>query len=377
MIRLAVVAAFLAVISYLLYRRLIRATGIPRPWSTVATTALIVLWASAVVGIGAGDVFETSWSRPAGFVGWVWLAAVLYLVLGITAIGAVSWLWHRARRTEPVDPSRRNVLRASSAALVIAAVGAAAYGVGEAARPQVVHVQVPLERLPDGFVGTRIALVTDLHVGPARGESFTREVVDLVNAQNPDLVALSGDLVDGTVAKIAPDLEPLGDLHAPLGVFGVSGNHEFYADDGGRWLDVWDTLGIRTLRNERVALSREGSVIDVAGVHDYSSEDPYRPDLPAALVDRDPSRFVLLLAHQPKQAPEAGELGVDLQVSGHTHGGQMWPLGYLVPLQQPSVTGLDTFGDAVLYTSRGVGTWGPPVRVATPPEITILELVRP
>jgi predicted MPP superfamily phosphohydrolase len=200
--------------------------------------------------------------------------------------------------------------------------------------------------------------------------------VDVINAQEPDLVAIVGDLVDGTVSKVAPDLEPLADLRAPMGIFGVSGNHEFYADDGGRWLDVWDRLGIATLRNQRVALRRGEATIDIAGIHDYSSPAPYEPDLSAALAGRDPSTFVMLLAHEPRQALEASDLGVDLQLSGHTHGGQMWPLRYLVPLQQPSVTGLDRIGNTVLYTTRGVGAWGPPVRVAAPPEITILELVR-
>lgn len=323
MIRLVVIALVLAALSYWFYRRLILATGMSRRWSRVGIGALVALWISAVIGVGSGEVFDTSWARPAGFVGWVWVAAGFYLTVGLAVIGAVSWGWHRIRRTSPPAPARRIALRTATAALVLASVGTAMYGVSEASRPQVVYVQIALDRLPEGFDGTRLALVTDLHVGPARGSGFTQEVVDLVNAQNPDLIVLPGDFVDGTVAKVAPDLAPLGDLSAPLGVFGVSGNHEFYADDGGRWLDVWDTLGIRTLRNERVEVQRNGSVIDIAGVHDYSSTDPYRPNLPVTLDGRDPARLVLLLAHQPKHVYEAAEHGVDLQVSGHTHGGQM------------------------------------------------------
>ncbi|WP_420881661.1 metallophosphoesterase [Rhodococcus sp. (in: high G+C Gram-positive bacteria)] len=374
MIRIAIFGAFLALVSYWVHRRLVRATGLTGRPAHAVDIALVVVWLLALVGIGSGEVFDPAWARIPGFVGWVWLAALLYLVLGLVLVAAGSGIARIAGRPQPTDPSRRRVLRGATAAVTVAAVGAAGYGVVEAHTPRIQRVRVPLRRLPSQFAGMRIALVTDLHVGPSRGIGFTRKVVDLVNAQKPELVLLGGDLVDGTVAKVGRDLEPLRDLRAPLGVFGVSGNHEFYAGDGGRWLDLWDTLGIRTLRNERVEIHRGGGVIDLAGIHDRTSPAPFEPDLPAALAGRDPDRFVLLLAHQPKQALEASELGVDLQLSGHTHGGQMWPLGYLVPLQQPSVTGLDRVGDTVLYTSRGAGAWGPPVRVGAPPEITILEL---
>jgi predicted MPP superfamily phosphohydrolase len=261
--------------------------------------------------------------------------------------------------------------------VAVGAIATAGYGVVEAARPRIVRVRVPLRRLPPEFVGLRVALVSDLHVGPTRGREFTARVVDLVNEQRPDLIVIAGDLIDGTVAKVAADLEPLAELVAPLGVFGVSGNHEFYADDGGRWLDVWDRLGVRTLRNERVSVNRDGASIDLVGIHDYSSPKPYEPDLDAALAGRDPSTFALLIAHEPRQALEASDLGVDLQLSGHTHGGQMWPIRYLVPVQQPSVQGLDRIGNTTLYTTRGAGAWGPPVRVGAPPEVTILTLDRP
>ncbi|QHE69301.1 metallophosphoesterase [Rhodococcus sp. WAY2] len=383
MTRVVVFGVVLALLTWWLHRRLVRATGLTRPWSVVVDVVLVVLWVLAVIGAGSGEVFDTGWARPPGFVGWAWLGALLYLVLGLllVAIGSlvvrvVARLRHRGESADQVDLSRRRTLRLATSIVAVGAVVAAGYGVAEAARPKVVRVRVPLRRLPPEFDGVRVALVSDLHVGPARGAGFTREVVDVINAQEPDLVAIVGDLVDGTVSKVAPDLEPLADLRAPMGIFGVSGNHEFYADDGGRWLDVWDRLGIATLRNQRVALRRGEATIDIAGIHDYSSPAPYEPDLSAALAGRDPSTFVMLLAHEPRQALEASDLGVDLQLSGHTHGGQMWPLRYLVPLQQPSVTGLDRIGNTVLYTTRGVGAWGPPVRVAAPPEITILELVR-
>ncbi|MGB6050541.1 MAG: metallophosphoesterase, partial [Rhodococcus sp. (in: high G+C Gram-positive bacteria)] len=161
-----------------------------------------------------------------------------------------------------------------------------------------------------------------------------------------------------------------------LEAFGpATGPHTVYAGDGGKWLDLWDSLGVTVLRNEHRTIDRAGASIDVAGINDATAPAPFEPDLAAALDGRDAERFVLLLAHQPLQAFEASKMGVDFQVSGHTHAGQIWPLRYLVPLQQPTVEGLDTIENTTVYTTRGAGTWGPPVRVAAPPEISMLQLV--
>ena len=381
MTRFLVFALLLALVSYWLHRRLVRATGVARPWSIIVDILLGLLWVLAIIGVGSGELLDPSWARTPGFAGWVWLGTVFYLVLGLAVIALASLLARMVRRlrgsrSESFDSSRRRAIRIATVGVVIAAVATTSYGVVEAARPEVVRVTVPLAALPDEFDGLRVALISDLHVGPSRGGEFTARVVETVNAERPDLVAIAGDLVDGTVEKVAGDLQPLERLSAPLGVYGVSGNHEFYADDGGRWLDVWDRLGIRTLRNEHAVVERGGASIDIIGIHDYSSPKPYEPDLSRALDGLDRERFGLLLAHEPRQAFEASDMGVDLQLSGHTHGGQMWPIRYLVPLQQPSVEGLDRVGETTLYTTRGAGAWGPPTRVGAAPEITILELVR-
>ena len=381
MTRFLVFALLLALVFYWLHRRLVRATGVARPWSIIVDILLGLLWVLAIIGVGSGELLDPSWARTPGFAGWVWLGTVFYLVLGLAVIALASLLARMVRRlrdsrSESFDSARRRAIRIATVGVVIAAVATTSYGVVEAARPEVVRVTVPLAALPDEFDGLRVALISDLHVGPSRGGEFTARVVETVNAERPDLVAIAGDLVDGTVEKVAGDLQPLERLSAPLGVYGVSGNHEFYADDGGRWLDVWDRLGIRTLRNEHAVVERGGASIDIIGIHDYSSPKPYEPDLSRALDGLDRERFGLLLAHEPRQAFEASDMGVDLQLSGHTHGGQMWPIRYLVPLQQPSVEGLDRVGETTLYTTRGAGAWGPPTRVGAAPEITILELVR-
>ncbi|OZD60349.1 metallophosphoesterase [Rhodococcus sp. 15-649-1-2] len=376
MIRLLAFGTFLAVIGLVLHFRYIRATKLRRPYSTAADTVLVVMWLLALVGIGSGEVFDPAWARVPAFVGLSWLAVVLYLVLGTVLVGVVTLVVRivsAARRRES-RALRLRIHRIGSAIAASVAVVAVGYGLVEAALPKVTDTRVALDRLPSEFDGTRVALVSDLHVGPARGAGFVQRVVDDVNAQSPDLVILDGDLIDGTVDLVGTDLAPLQQLDAPLGVFAVSGNHEFYADDGGKWLDLWETLGVTVLRNEHETISKSGASIDIAGINDATAPAPYEPDLGAALDGRDASRFVLLLAHQPLQAFEASDMGVDFQVSGHTHAGQIWPLRYLVPLQQPSVEGLDRVGDTTLYTTRGAGAWGPPVRVAAPPEIAMLNL---
>lgn len=372
---------FLALLTYLLHRRLVRAPDLPRPAALAADLVLVVLFVLTLGASGVGTVLDPAWARPIGFLGWSWLAVVLYLMLGLLLIGVALFVARLARRGQPrpitedgtVETPGRG-LRIATAVLVVAAVAAVGYGTIEADRPQIVTVPVALQDLPAGFDGARIALVTDLHVGPSRGADFVQGVVDLVAEEQPDLIVLGGDLADGTVELVGSDLEPLRQLQAPLGVYGVSGNHEYYSDDAESWLNHWETLGVRTLRNDHVVLERDGDVVALAGVHDYTAPEPHHPDMPAALAGIADGTPVILAAHQPRHVDEARELGVDLQLSGHTHGGQMWPLRPFVSLANPTVTGLDRFGDTQIYTSQGTGAWGPPVRVGTPPEISVLEL---
>lgn len=383
MLRLLGVGIFLALITFWLHRRLVKAPGLTGRAALAANTALITAAVLTIVAGEVGSALDPAWARPFGFLGWSWLAAVLYLGLGVLILGIVR-LGIRLMQRLPVDSTETDVPRApvahwfrvATATLVVVSLGLVVYGTAEAARPRIVSTTVALGDLPTSFDGLRIALITDLHVGPARGAGFVRTVVDLVDEQQPDLVVLGGDLADGTVELVGSDLEPLRELNAPLGVFGVSGNHEYYSDDAESWLDYWDTLGVRTLRNEHVLLERDGDTLALAGVHDYTATEPHRPDLPAALAGIDDGTPVVLAAHQPRHVLDAQEYDVDLQLSGHTHGGQMWPLRPFVALANPTVTGLDRFGDTQIYTSQGTGAWGPPVRVGTPPEISILELTR-
>ena len=226
--------------------------------------------------------------------------------------------------------------------------------------------------------GTSIVQISDVHIGPTLGKEFLATVVAQVNGLSPDIIAITGDLVDGSVAQLRDHVAPLAELRATYGVFFVTGNHEYYSG-AQEWIEELARLGIRVLRNEHVAVGPEGHTIDLAGVDDWTSaghEVGHGHDLPGALAGRDQSREVVLLAHQPRSATEAAAHGVGLQLSGHTHGGQIMPWNFLVRLQQPFVAGLYRLKDTWVYVSRGTGYWGPPMRVGSPPEITRIELQR-
>jgi uncharacterized protein len=239
----------------------------------------------------------------------------------------------------------------------------------------VTRFEVVSPQLPPQFDGVRVALVTDLHAGAVRSAAFTQQVVDLVNEQRPDLVVVAGDLVDGTAARYSPEIGPLSGLEAPLGVFATTGNHEMFRDTA-NWVTAFEDVGLTVLRNTAVPLRRDGATVTLAGVHDATGEGQWAPDYDAALGGTHAGGFTLLAAHQPLQALSVEGRGVDLQLSGHTHGGQMWPINYLVPLQQPMLEGKATVAGTTVVTSRGAGAWGPAVRVAAPPEVPIVTLRR-
>ncbi|WP_200259077.1 metallophosphoesterase [Streptomyces sp. HSG2] len=269
-------------------------------------------------------------------------------------------------------PSRRLfVSRVVAGAAAAAAVGTVAHGTyGVLRGPGVKRVTVPLAKLPRAAHGYRVAVVSDVHLGPVLGRAFARKVVDTVNATQPDLIAIVGDLVDGSVADLGPAAAPLAGLRARQGAFFVTGNHEYFSG-AGQWVSQVRGLGLRPLENDRVELPH----FDLAGVNDVAGESEGQgPDFARALGDRDRDRTCVLLAHQPVQVLEAAEHGVDLQLSGHTHGGQLWPFDLAARAANPTLAGLDRHGDTQLYVTRGAGAWGPPTRVGAPSDITVIEL---
>jgi predicted MPP superfamily phosphohydrolase len=279
------------------------------------------------------------------------------------------------------DPSRRLLLARGAAIFAgLTAAGITGYGVRTAlGPPQLDRVQIPLAKLPRRMDGLRIATVSDIHLGPLAGRAHTQRIVDMINRMDADLVAVVGDLVDGSVAELGEAAEPLRNLRSRHGSFFVTGNHEYYSGVE-EWVREVDRLGLRVLQNERQEIRARGSVLDLAGVNDVTAAGTglaAPADYAAALADRDPSRPVVLLAHQPVAAHEAAKFGVDLQLSGHTHGGQLAPFNLLVPLQQPVVSGLGEVDGTKVYVTNGAGFWGPPVRVGAPPQVTLVELRAP
>ncbi|MFJ9929099.1 metallophosphoesterase [Streptomyces misionensis] len=256
------------------------------------------------------------------------------------------------------------------------------WGYAEARRvPRVRRLDVRLPRLGAGLDGTRVVLVTDTHYGPLDRARWSARVCETVNALEADLVCHTGDIADGTAERRRAQAAPLATVRATRARVYVTGNHEYYSEAQG-WVDLMDELGWEPLRNRHLLLERGGDTLVVAGVDDVTAESSglpgHRAHLAEALNGADPDLPVLLLAHQPKLVDRAAAAGVDLQLSGHTHGGQIWPFHHLVRIDQPALAGLSRHGArTLLYTSRGTGFWGPPFRVFAPSEITLLVLRSP
>ncbi|MFF5762624.1 metallophosphoesterase [Streptomyces tanashiensis] len=420
---LVVVLALLGAVHWYVWRRLVRDVTVAgsraRRFGTAAVVVLPLLSLAALVSARAGAPFPVQ--QAVAWPGFLWLAVLLYLVLALVVGEAVrpllrAWTSRRAAAApaepvpaavsvpadeptgnagppaepasasatepEPVtapaaapagDLSRRlfvsRVVAGSAAAVAVGTVGYGTYGVLRG--PRVKRVTVPLAKIPRAAHGYRIAVVSDIHLGPILGRAHTLRIVDTINATQPDLIAVVGDLVDGTVENLGPAAEPLARLRARHGSFFVTGNHEYFSG-ADAWVDHVRELGLRPLRNARVEIP---AGFDLAGVDDVAGESEGQgPDFARALGDRDRARAAVLLAHQPIVVHDAVRHGVDLQLSGHTHGGQLWPGNYLAELANPTVAGLERYGDTQLYVSRGAGAWGPPVRVGAPSDITIVEL---
>lgn len=334
--------------------------------------------------------------------GFMWLALFLYLLLALLVGEVLRPLLHRilgrsqAAESEPVaaqpstelgqpvEPaesagsvtpallSRRvfvsRMVGGAATAVALGTVGYGTYGVLHG--PRVKRITVPLAKLPRSMHGFRIAVVSDMHLGPLLGRDFAQRVVDTINSTQPDLIAVVGDLVDGSVEDLSPAVAPLAQLRARHGSFFVTGNHEYFYD-ARRWINAVRDLGMQPLENALVELPG----FDLAGVNDVEGESRGQgPDFARTLGDRDRTRTAVLLAHQPVVIDEAVEYGVDLQLSGHTHGGQLWPGPYVAKLFMPTVAGLQRYSDTELYVSRGAGAWGPPVRVDAPSDITLIEM---
>lgn len=311
-----------------------------------------------------------------------WLFSVLFLFFFLLLAADVVRLLYllvlfclRRKRTEQfrIIGNRVNLVL-----LVMAAVLATVGMVGGTAVPRVREEAIAVNHLPEGADGLTVAVLADLHVDGITRADRIRKIVARTNALNPDIVIIAGDFVDGTVPVHGDDLRPLADLKARYGVFGVPGNHEYYSGYE-EWMEFLPTLGIRMLSNGHV-LTGEGGAVVLAGVTDPVAAIMGReePDIRKALAGAPEKGVRILASHQPRLAPEAAEHGVDLQVSGHTHGGMIAGIDRLVArFNEGFVSGLYRVGDMKLYVSNGAGIWnGFPIRIGVPSEIVLIRLRR-
>lgn len=333
-------------------------------WSLVVLLGMISVGAQFLV---RSRVDAGVWGVALTWIGQLWFGFVLLLFVGAVAGDLLAWV---ARFLPGAEPSWGLWIR--GVMLLLAAVGGVVGAVGAMRPPLVREVELKLPGLPPSFDGYRIAQISDTHVGPILGNSWVRDLVRDVDAARPDLVACTGDMVDGRIERLEPIVAAFRGLRAPDGVFFVNGNHDHYS--GGADWNAWAfRMGFRVLENSFQVVARGDSRLVVAGVPDLHGDVP--PD-PAKAFAGAPEGFRILLAHQPSQARSAQGLGVGLQLSGHTHGGQIWPFHALVRLAQPVVAGFAQVGDVPVFVTRGAGFWGPPMRLFARSEIPVLVLRR-
>jgi hypothetical protein len=354
----------------LLAVRLVPALELP-----VAGLLLAVLLAASALLTPAG-LLARRWLKPpasdrltwAGMLCMGLFSSLLVLALAREAVLLVAWL---------AGVTSQPLATWSARAVAGLALLATLLGFVNARRTaRVVRVTIRIPGLPPALEGFRMVQVSDIHVGPTIKAAYLQAIVDRVNALEPDVIAVTGDLVDGSVAELAEHVAPLAQLRARDGSYFVTGNHEYYSGVHG-WIKELERLGLVVLHNQHVVLRRGDAQLVLAGVPDYTGhhfDRAHQSDPAAALAGAPAAAPRVLLAHQPRTAAAAAAAGFDLQISGHTHGGQFFPWSLFVPLQQPYTAGLHQLGRLQVYVSRGTGYWGPPKRLGAPSEISEVRL---
>lgn len=395
MIFLIVVLAVLGLIHGYVGLRIIPTLGLSTPWSVAVWVLVAVL---ALLSI-AGPVlrFNGIENRFTDLISWIGYTSLGFFILTLTVVitrdlGWGLWLggtkilaWITSltgneTETTITDPSKRQfVVTAMNLGLLTLTTSLSAYGYFQARRkPDVIEVDVPITNLQEGLDGFKIVQISDIHVGPTIKRDFVQQVTDQVNALKPDLVVLTGDLVDGSVSHLSNDVAPLINLRAPYGKFFITGNHEYYSGVE-HWLQETERIGFTNLVNEYRLVDVKGAKLTVAGVTDLEAGrilPKHATDPQAALKGAPADSTKLLLAHQPNSIYSAEELGVDLQLSGHTHGGQFKPFNLVVARAHSYLAGLYNHKGTWVYVNRGTGYWGPPLRLGIPNEITVIRLTR-
>ncbi len=371
--------------------RIIPSLGLEKSWQTILW--ILVLLMSTLPLAGPLLRFQGVENRLTDIISWIGYTSLGFFVLTLVVVVArdLGWtIWATGSKLlshfpgfgtgETTDPSRRQfMITTMNLGIVSLTGGLSAYGYFRArSKPAVVNIDVPLKNLSPELEGLRIVQISDLHVGPTIKRDFVQIVVDQVQELKPDLVALTGDLVDGSVNWLSNDVEPLSQLKPYYGKYFITGNHEYYSGVE-HWLDKTGELGFVNLLNEHRVLNINGAKLTLAGVNDAEAERvlPAHASNPEKALHGAPTDSLkILLAHQPSAIYSAQRLGVDLQLSGHTHGGQFKPFNLAVAQAFEYVSGLHNHKGTMLYVNTGTGYWGPPLRLGMPNEITVLRLTK-
>ncbi|MCI5144776.1 MAG: metallophosphoesterase [Candidatus Electrothrix sp. AR3] len=370
----AIVGGILTFLHYYLWRRLVKDPGFNNRVGTWAVLVLLLSFpASRLLAW-----FSFTLAFPLLWLSYLWLGMLMLFFFLFLFTDCLKILYHSVRCLLPkksrLNPSRRQFLSrcfAFSASILV--MGISAWGVKKCIDPPTINqFKINMPGLPKQFKGFKIVQISDIHIGELLLSTDLEEIVTLVNSLEPDIVAITGDLVDGDMEQLRMEISPLSRLQAKEGIFFVTGNHEYYSGVE-QWLPEIEKLGIRVLDNRRTEINRGGESFIFAGVNDHQAGifgEQYAPDFSQALAGIAQGEKIILLAHQPIAVREAAKYGVDLMLSGHMHGGQIWPFRYLTRLQQPYLKGFYRRKKTLLFVNQGTGYWGPPMRVGTYKEIT-------
>ena len=377
--------------------RIVSTAAFPSPWNYMAWGVVVFFWLSVPIRFifWFRGYFSTlvDWFAWLAFLGLAFFSILFVLILTrdiiwllILLAGKLTILIQNFRGSEeivavPMDPAKRrfilNIINTGILSVTGAYIGWGIYTAKSGIKVNKIDIRVP--NLPKEFNGYTILQVSDIHVGPTIKKKFVERIVKIVKRLSPDLLAMTGDLVDGSVEALREDVAPLKELDIPHGKYFVTGNHEYYSGVSEWVAYIRDELGFRVLNNEHVVLKKGKGHIILAGVTDLTSRnmDPQNASDPhKAIKGASEESYKILLAHQPRSIFKAAEAGFDLQLSGHTHGGQFYPWNLLIGLLQPFIKGLHRYQDTDIYVCTGAGYWGPPVRVGVPPQVTLLRLVK-
>ena len=370
-------------IHYYLWLRLIRDTGLIGLYKNIGTYSLIAFTLSFPIALLADRILPLKYSFPLLWLSYLWIGAMMllfFLLFSIDMIKIVIYIFQKLTMAgeEIANPERREFVSgliasaASTIVLISSGIGVKNYY----SNAVVKKFKVSLKGLPEALKGFKIVQISDLHLGQMMTKKTLEQIVDQVNSLKPDLIAITGDLADGSTAKLLNEANPLKNLKAEKGIYFVTGNHEYYSGVE-NWTLAIDKMGIKVLNNENIKIRKEDDYFYLAGVTDHEGKNfgrEHASDFKKALSGLENGKKKILLAHQPIAVQKASEYGTDLVLAGHTHGGQIWPFNYFVYLQQPYLKGFYDYNGTKLYVNQGTGCWGPPVRLGSKNEITQITL---